>query len=181
MTGWTLFFTIIAALAAPIGLATLLLMRASERRALEARDAVWSRELTNAGWSFQHSGSLPLSDVKIVFTIDGITEISRFDTVRPHTPVLAVNSEHERTITLMDERHAEHAREVEAAENPPSMTLPHPTIEGLRIPIPGVPTHFSTRPALPVFPIKADMNAIITWRYPSGAPDTQEIAWTETY
>lgn len=179
MNGWMLFFTIVAASAAPIGLATLLLTKASERRALEVRDVVWARELTDEGWKFKHSGSVAVSEVKIVFTIDGVTSVTRASEVRPDAPVLAANPEHERTLSIVNADHERYEREIAEIKEAQERTVP------------GTPAWVSqiqsladfahVEPAIHRVPIRADMNVIITWRYPSGMPDTQEVSWVEVY
>lgn len=163
-----------------IGLATLLFAfltfmqgRGTERRALEARNVVWSREQIDGDWHFQHSGSTSVSEVMIVLTVDGKSEITRADTLAPNTPLLAKNAEHSDTKAVADEQDAEYDAEVEEFNSPSTRRVGDGPFS-IDIPIMKVPP-------LPRMAWKVECSAIITWRYPSGVPDIHEAKWVEVY
>lgn len=168
------------ALGIAIGLATLLFAflafmqgRANERRALEARNVVWSREQINGDWHFRHSGTMAVSEVKILLTVDGKSEITRIDNLQPDTTVLTNNSEHSIIKASADAQDAEYDAEVDAY-NTPSTRRVGSGLFAMEIPMMKVPP-------IPRMVWKVECSAIITWRYPSGVPDIHEAKWVEEY
>lgn len=173
MQTWTLIFSGIAAIGTFIGLFALLIARRTEARSLEARDVTWTREITNEGWLFAHTSTRPISEVKIILTVDGTSEIARAETLFPNTPLLAHNEEHRNTQYRADEEDAEYEHALNAFNTPSTRTI-RTGIHSFEIP--DIKTPPFPRPAW-----KLDCSAIITWRYPSGVPDTYEMVWTQEY
>lgn len=164
-----------------VGLATLLFAfltwlqgRANERRRLEARDVVWSRELKDDKWQFSHSGSTAISEVKIVLTVNGKSEISTTDELRPLTPLVAESRAHANLLHEVREADAEYEREYEEWLNPE----PEPDRYITGFPV----AQFLTDPEpMSRMQMNASISARITWRYPSGVPGTHEMTWVEAY
>lgn len=173
MQTWTLIFSGIAALGTFVGLLTWLIARRTETRSLEARDVTWTREITNEGWHFTQTSTRPISEVKIILTVDGKSEITRAETLHPHTPLMVASEEHETTQASANEEGARYERELRDFQTPATRTI---ETGMFNFEIPEIKSPPFPRPAW-----SAHCSAIITWRYPSGVPDTYEMVWTQEY
>lgn len=162
-----------------LGIATLVVAtltflqgRAAERRALEARDTVWQREQIDGTWNFRHSGSTSISEVKIVLTVDGVTEQAQCEELQPNTNFPVPNREHTLALTEAVEAETEYQRQLSRYENPEPIDI---GFLGAKLPQPpGIPP-------LPLFGVNLTTSAVITWRHPSGAPGTYQMDWRQSY
>lgn len=178
----------IAAISTPLTVWAITMQRRAENRDTELHDISWARR-QGTNLSFTQTGTLPASEVTISLTGDGVTSVHRFSTVAPKEVVETPNKEHTRLLNLQKqrERELENAKkEQEQAEKEQreaeeerrkrfvGISIPSPT--------PGLvaSARFSALSAANI-PMRVDISAVISWRYPSNRSGRQELSWTTPY
>ena len=178
----------IAAISTPITIWAIVLQRRAEGRDIEIHDISWARH-EGENLSFIQTGTLPASEVTISLTVDGVVSVHRFNMVAPNETVETPNKEHTNLLDQQRQRERElenakeeqeraeqEQREAEAKrqERFAGITTPS-SLLGLT-----ASARFSALSAVNI-PVRVDMSAVISWRYPSNRSGRQELTWTTTY
>lgn len=146
---------------------TWLFGRRAEKRAIEARDIVWSPRAADGGFEFMHGGSAAARRVFVTLIVQGMASTGSTDSVAPGEWFAVHNDGYAEHVASSRAAHAEYNERLEAAR------LRKPTSSLFQ-----APSYVEIGMMEPI-DMPVDVKAVIVWAYPSGTSDRQELSWKE--